>query len=126
MRSVQITVQVLKAATKWANVTGLVGRDPLVGVPRPRVQSKSMTAWTTDEARSFLEATRDDRLAVRLRRRWHRLAVDCDPRFGDLRHAEIEVDVLPPEAGELSPAQPPSEQKRPGPRAGGRSHSTRP
>lgn len=63
-RSVQITVQVLKAATKWANVTGLLGRDPLMGVPRPRVESKSMTAWTTDEAREFLVATHDDRLAA--------------------------------------------------------------
>jgi integrase len=63
-RSVQITVQVLKAATKWANVTGLLGRDPLVGVPRPRVESKSMTAWTAEQARAFLEGARDDRLAV--------------------------------------------------------------
>jgi integrase len=107
MRSVQITVQVLKAATKWANVTGLVGRDPLVGVPRPRVQSKSMTAWTTDEARSFLEATRDDRLAVAwallltrgLRRgelaglRWKH--VDLDLRVAQIAETRITVNGKP-------------------------------
>jgi integrase len=63
-RSVQIAVQVLKAATKWAVPNIPLGRDPLVGVQRPRAESKAMVAWTSDEARRFLEATRDDRLVA--------------------------------------------------------------
>ena len=62
-RSVQLAVTVLKAATSWAVTTGLLNRDPLVGFKRPRTQSKTMSAWSTEEARTFLRATTDDRLA---------------------------------------------------------------
>jgi integrase len=94
MRSVQITVQVLKAATKWANGNGLIGRDPLAGVPRPRVEAKTMTAWTTEEARTFLEATRDDRLASA----WA-LLLTRGLRRGELaglrwKHVDLDAGVL--------------------------------
>jgi integrase len=62
-RSIQISVQVLKAATRWAAREGGLGRDPLASVRRPRVEaSKAMHAWTTDEARQFLASVKDDRL----------------------------------------------------------------
>ena len=62
-RSLQLAVTVLKAATSWALTTGLLGRDPLAGYKRPRATSRTMTSWSTEEARAFLAATRDDRLA---------------------------------------------------------------
>jgi integrase len=63
-RSVQLAAQVLKSATRWAVTAGLIGRDPLVGYRRPRSTSPAMRAWTADEARTFLTATRNDRLGV--------------------------------------------------------------
>jgi integrase len=64
-RSVQLTVQVLKAATRWGSTTGALGRDPLAGVKRPRVERSGATrAWTTTEARQFLAAVNDDRLSA--------------------------------------------------------------
>lgn len=63
-RSVQITVQVLKAATRWALATGLLGRDPLAGYKRPRALSKTMEFWEAPEARKFLEHVREDRQAA--------------------------------------------------------------
>lgn len=62
-RSVQLAVTVTKAATAWAVMTGMLGRDPLLGYKRPRTSSKPMTAWTADEAKTFLRATQSDRLA---------------------------------------------------------------
>lgn len=102
-RSVQLTVQVLKAATRWALVTGLVARDPLAGVARPRVDSAAMVSWTAEQARTFLEATRDDRLAAAwallltrgVRRgelaglRWANVDLDA----GVLRIAETRISV---------------------------------
>lgn len=62
-RSVQMAVTVTKAATAWAVKVGLLGRDPLAGYERPRAASRPMTSWSTEEARTFLAKTRDDRLA---------------------------------------------------------------
>ncbi len=63
-RSAQLAVGVLKAATQWATENGLVGRNPIAGVKRPRgTSADAMHAWSTDDARAFLAATRDDRLA---------------------------------------------------------------
>jgi integrase len=62
-RSVQLSVAVLKAACSWAVENGLLGRNPVAGVRRPRAASSVMRAWTVEEARQFLESTRDDRLA---------------------------------------------------------------
>jgi integrase len=61
-RSLHMRTGFLKAATKWAIENGLLGRDPLVGVKRPRSQSRAMKVWTADEARAFLAGTKDDRL----------------------------------------------------------------
>ena len=61
-RTAQAAVGTLKAATKRASTNGLVGRDPLAGLQRPRAKSPEMRFWTATEARAFLEATRDDRL----------------------------------------------------------------
>lgn len=61
-RSIQMAVGCLTAATKWATKTELIGRDPLLGVDRPRATNPTMTAWSTDEARAFLTATRGDAL----------------------------------------------------------------
>ncbi len=63
-RSVQLSVGILKSATAWAVKNGLLGRDPLAGMDRPSAKSKSMTAWSTDEARSFIVNTAGDRLAM--------------------------------------------------------------
>jgi integrase len=65
-RSVQLAIVVLKAATMWAVETRIVGRDPLLGFKRPRSKaSKDATsAWSTDEARTFLAAVADDRLVA--------------------------------------------------------------
>jgi len=62
--SVQLAVQVLKAATRWAVETGLLSRDPLVGFKRPRAQTSQAAtgAWTAAEARQFLAAAGSDRL----------------------------------------------------------------
>lgn len=62
--SVQLSVQVLKASTRWATDTGLVARDPLTGFKHPRSQTSpaATSAWTADEARQFLASVSDDRL----------------------------------------------------------------
>lgn len=63
-RSAQLAVGVLKSATSWALQNGLLrDRDPLAGVRRPRSVSAVMKTWTAEEARHFLDLTRDDRLA---------------------------------------------------------------
>ncbi|SRR5579875_294383 len=61
-RTVQVAVSVLKAATKWAARNGIVSRDPLVGVERPRVQRAEMRTWDEEQARQFLASVRGDRL----------------------------------------------------------------
>lgn len=63
-RSAQLTVGTLKSACSWAVENGLLGRNPLAGVRRPRAEQRHMTAWSSDQARSFLEQTRSDRLAA--------------------------------------------------------------
>jgi integrase len=61
-RSAQLAVGVLKAACAWAVENGLLGRNPVVGVRRPRANSTVMRAWTIEEARQFLGAVSGDRL----------------------------------------------------------------
>jgi len=63
-RSAQLTVGTLKSACAWAVENGLLGRNPIAGVKRPRVESAPMQAWSANETRSFLARTRDDRLAA--------------------------------------------------------------
>jgi integrase len=62
-RSAQLSVGVLKSACAWAVVNGLLGRNPVAGIQRPRSQSTVMKAWDTDQARAFLASTTTDRLS---------------------------------------------------------------
>ena len=62
-RTAQLAVGVLKAACTWAVENGLLARNPVLGVKRPRANTPRMNPWAADEARAFLAATRDDRLA---------------------------------------------------------------
>lgn len=62
-RSIQLAVGILKAACAWGVANDLLTRNPVAGVKRPRGASRVMQAWTTDEARQFLEFTKDGRLA---------------------------------------------------------------
>jgi integrase len=63
-RTTQVAVSTLKAATSWALKNGLIGRDPLQGVDRPRLDQKPMASWTVEQARTFLTHSADDRLAT--------------------------------------------------------------
>jgi integrase len=60
------TVQVgnLKAATAWTARNQLIGRDPLMGIQRPRLEHTEMRSWSLDEAHQFLALTASDRLAA--------------------------------------------------------------
>lgn len=103
-RSAQLSVGILKAATAWALTSGLLGRDPLAGVKRPKVTRKPVSAWSTDEARRFLAATKDSRhawawallLSRGLRRgelcglKWH--AVDLDGGVVRIVRTRILID----------------------------------
>ncbi|MGH9090203.1 MAG: tyrosine-type recombinase/integrase [Acidimicrobiales bacterium] len=86
-RSTQLAVGVLKASTAWALANGLLGRDPIAGVRRPRAETPEMRAWSADDARTFLAATRDDRLgwawALLLARGLRRGEV-CGLRWSDI------------------------------------------
>lgn len=62
-RSRQLAVGTLKAACKWAADNGYLSRSPIAGVQRPRVEQHVVEPWTVDEARAFLIATANDRLA---------------------------------------------------------------
>ncbi|MST33970.1 tyrosine-type recombinase/integrase [Acidimicrobiaceae bacterium USS-CC1] len=63
-RSIQLAVQCLKSATRWAAETGMVSRDPLQGFKRPKAKATSDAtgAWDAAEARQFLASIDDDRL----------------------------------------------------------------
>ena len=62
-RTVQLATGVLKSACAWAVQAEILGRNPITGVRRPRSETKPMKVWTNDDARRFLEATREDRFA---------------------------------------------------------------
>jgi integrase len=93
-RSVQIAVQVLKAATRWAFETALLSRDPLAGYRRPRSTSKTMAFWDASEAKAFLEFVRDDRMAAI----WA-LFLTRGPRRGEV--AGLRWDAIDLEAGQI-------------------------
>ena len=68
-----------------------MGRNPVVGVQRPRVERKEMTAWTVAEARTFLDAVEDDRLSWL----WH-LALLRGLRRGELcglRWSDVDLEA---------------------------------
>jgi integrase len=62
-RSAQLSVGVLKSACAWAVKNGLIGRNPIAGIERPRAESTVMRAWTIEEARQFVESISNDRIA---------------------------------------------------------------
>jgi integrase len=65
-RSIQLSVTLLKCALAWAAHPDqhLLSRNPLAGFKRPKADSRQMTSWSIDEAKAFLAATADDRLAA--------------------------------------------------------------
>lgn len=63
-RSLQLTVGVLKAACAFAVETGLLERNPIGVVRRPRPEERTPTTWTVDEARRFLASVATDPLAA--------------------------------------------------------------
>ena len=63
VRSTQMAVGVLKSACTWAVQNELVGRNPVQGVKRPKLQRVPMKSWSNDQAKAFLEFTREDRLS---------------------------------------------------------------
>jgi integrase len=63
-RSAQVAVGTLKSACAWATENGMLGRNPVATIRRPRVEVKPMTSWSVTDARAFLAATSKDRLAV--------------------------------------------------------------
>jgi integrase len=111
-RSVQLAAVVLKAATRWAVETRLVGRDPLLGFKRPRATATkdATSAWTMEEARTFLASVADDRLVAAwtllltrgLRRgelaglRWD--AIDLDGQSLSITRTRVLVDGKPVES----------------------------
>ena len=108
-RSVQLAIVVLKAATTWAVVTRIVGRDPLLGFERPTAKAAkdATAAWTKEEARTFLASVADDRLVAAwtllltrgLRRgelaglRWD--AIDLDGHSLSITRTRVLVDGKP-------------------------------
>lgn len=64
-RSMQLSVTILKSATRWALENRLIDRDPLAGVRRPRGgASRATNAWTPASAMAFLASVKSDRLAA--------------------------------------------------------------
>jgi integrase len=63
IRSTQMAVGVLKAGCAWALVNGYLGRNPVLGVKRPKLQSVPMASWSNEQAKTFLEYTKEDRLS---------------------------------------------------------------
>ncbi len=63
-RSIQLAVQCLKAATRWAFEAGQLSQDPLAGYKRPKAPQSAVVngAWTTAEATKFLSSVASDRL----------------------------------------------------------------
>ncbi len=109
-RSLQLTVGTLKAAYSYGVEAGLIGRNPIASVRRPSVEQRPPSTWSEREARSFLSATQDDRLAAMwalaltrgLRRgelcglRWS--AVDLEAGTLQVVHTLVMVDGHPVES----------------------------
>jgi integrase len=90
-RTAQLAVGTLKAACTWAVANGMIGRNPLAGVRRPSAKSKAMSAWSIEEARTFLRETSNDPLAVV----WA-LALTRGLRRGELsglRWSDVDLDA---------------------------------
>ena len=89
-RTAQLTVGVLKSACTWAMNNGLLSRNPLAGVQRPKVVGRPMKSWTESQARQFLANTKSERLGFA----WA-LLLTRGMRRGELcglRWAEVDLD----------------------------------
>jgi integrase len=93
-RSVQLAVTLLKASYSWALKARLLSFNPIAAVERPAVPSRAATAWSADEARTFLAATSKDRLAAA----WA-LLLTRGLRRGEL--CGLQWDVIDLDAGTL-------------------------
>jgi integrase len=92
-RSVQLSITILKSATRWAWESGLVGRDVLAGYKRPKIEpsDRVASAWSAEEAGRFLAAVADDRLRTAW---WFLLA--RGPRRGEvcgLRWEDLDLEA---------------------------------
>ena len=63
-RSASLAVGTLKTACAWATENGMLSRNPVATIRRPKVEAKPMASWSVTDARAFLTATSKDRLAV--------------------------------------------------------------
>ena len=91
-RSVQLAITVLKASTEWAwSQSHLIAHDVLAGYKRPGLQKSNncaSSAWSADEARTFLSSVADDRLRCLwwlLLTRGLRRGEACGLRWGDVK-----------------------------------------
>ncbi|KYP80055.1 tyrosine-type recombinase/integrase [Ferroacidibacillus organovorans] len=64
IRTAQYVFTILKQAMKQAHALGLLARNPMEHMKRPRAEVKEMRSLTPDEAVRFLEASVSDRLHV--------------------------------------------------------------
>ena len=92
-RSVQLAVSLLKASTRWAWETGLMSRDVLAGFKRPRItpSDRVSSAWSPEEAGTFLAAAANDRL----RAAWW-LLLTRGPRRGEvcgLKWSDVDLET---------------------------------
>lgn len=73
------TVEVLHTALKQAVSWGLIPKNPLQGIQRPRSEHKEMRVWTEEQATAFLDA-------IRHRRAWRLFHVAL---FTGMRQGEL-------------------------------------
>ena len=97
-RSAQLVVGVLKSAYAWAVNNGLLNRNPIAGVKRPLVKQTVMNTWNSEEARTFIKSTANDRVAIAwvlLLTRGLRRGEVCGLRWShmDLQHGVFDVQT---------------------------------
>lgn len=80
----------LRLHSLFASMVGeYIAKNPVMPAMKNRVPRKTMDTWTADEARAFLEATKDDWLAV-----LYRLALSVGMRKGELLGLRwVDVDL---------------------------------
>lgn len=82
---------VVSGAFREATLLGIIDRNPTIGVRRPTVVPPDAAAWTADEARAVLAATRDHRLGV-----FYATALTTGMRPGELRAltwSDVDLDA---------------------------------
>jgi len=60
-RTIRDIRDVLRAALSHAQLEGLISRNPTAGVKLPKIRNHKRKAWSSDEARVFLESARTDK-----------------------------------------------------------------